>query len=333
MKHRVPEFRGVTQRWLKCGALIFMCGAALPALAQQYPSKPIRFIVPFPAGGAGDLVVRVLAQKMSENWHQPVVVDTRAGASGVVGLQIAASAPADGYTLVLGTASTHAINPALQHGLPYDPVKDYTPIASLIAIPNVIVAHRALPARSLQELIQLARAKPGQIAYASNGTGTASHMAAEFLMRAAGIQLLHVPYKGAGNAVNDVLGGHVQLLIGAVSTTLPHVQAGKLTALAVTGAQRSPAAPSVPTVAESGFPGFEVVQWFGVFAPAAASRIVVVEANAGLNRALRLPDVQENFARQGFEIRAWTPAQFADYVKSELAKWSKLIKDAGIRAE
>ncbi|MEO7728429.1 MAG: tripartite tricarboxylate transporter substrate-binding protein, partial [Burkholderiales bacterium] len=260
MKHRPLQSRGAARNSHLRSALIFLCCAALPAFAQitstssaqAYPVRPLRFIVPFPAGGAGDLVVRLLAQKTGENWHQPVVVDPRAGASGVVGLQIAAAAPPDGYTLVLGTASTHSINPALQPGLPYDPVKDFTAIASLIAIPNAIVAHRALPARNLQELIQLARAKPGQIAYASNGTGTSSHMAAEFLMRSAGIQLLHVPYKGAGNALNDVLGGHVQLLVGAVSTSLPHVQAGRLTAIAVTGAQRSPAAPGVPTVAESG---------------------------------------------------------------------------------
>ncbi len=331
MKHRPPQLRG-TVRTLRHAVLI-LCSAALPALAQTYPVKPIRFIVPFPAGGAGDLVVRLLAQKTGERWHQPVVVDPRAGASGVVGLQIAAAAPPDGYTLVLGTASTHSINPALQPGLPYDPVKDFAAVASLIAIPNAIVAYRAVPARNLQELIQLARAKPGQLAYASNGTGTSSHMAAEFLMRSTGIKLLHVPYKGAGNALNDVLGGHVQLLIGAVSTSLPHVHAGRLTAIAVTGAQRSPAAPDVPTVAESGFPGFEVVQWFGAFAPAATPRDIVAIANAGLNRALGLPDVQETFTRQGFEIRAWTPAQFATYVKAELAKWTKIIREAGLRAE
>ena len=314
-------------------ALALLCAAPLLALAQTYPGKPIRFIVPFPAGGAGDLVIRRLAQKMSESWRQPIVIDNRAGASGALGLQIAANAPADGHTLVLGTASTHSINPALRRDLSYDPIKHFTPIASLIVIPNVLVAHPSVPARSLQELIQLARAKPGQLSYASNGAGTSAHMAGELLNRAAGIQMLHVPYKGAGIAVNDVLGGHVPLLFGAVATTLPQVQAGKLRALAVTGAQRSPAAPSVPTVAESGFPGFEVVQWFGAFAPAGTPRAIVVKLNGELNRAMSLPDVQESFARQGFETRPATPEKFAAYVKSELDKWSKVIKEAGIRAE
>jgi len=316
-----------------CFALALVCAAPLPALAQTYPSKPIRFVVPFPAGGAGDLVIRPLAQKLNERWREPVVVDNRSGASGALGLQIAANAPADGHTLALGTASTHSINPALHRDLPYDPVKDFAPIALLIVIPNVLVAHPSLPARSLQELIQLARAKPGQLSYASNGTGTSAHMAGELLQRAAGIQVLHVPYKGAGIAVNDVLGGHVQLLFGAVATTLPQVQAGKLRALAVTGAQRSPAAPGVPTVAESGFSGFEVVQWFGAFAPAGTPRAIIVNVNAELNRAMALPDVQESFARQGFETRPGTPEKFAAYVKSELAKWSKVIREAGVRAE
>ena len=314
-------------------ALALVCAAPLLALAQTYPSKPIRFVVPFPAGGAGDLVIRPLAQKLSERWREPVVVDNRSGASGALGLQIAANAPADGHTLALGTASTHSINPALHRDLPYDPVKDFAPIALLIVIPNVLVAHPSLPARSLQELIQLARAKPGGLSYASNGTGTSAHMAGELLQRAAGIQILHVPYKGAGIAVNDVLGGHVQLLFGAVATTLPQVQAGKLKALAVTGAQRSPAAPGVPTVAESGFPGFEVVQWFGAFAPAGTPRHIIVNVNAELNHAMALPDVQESFARQGFETRPGSPEKFAVYVKSELAKWSKVIREAGIRAE
>ncbi len=320
-------------RGLKYHAVALLCAAPLLAIGQSYPTKPIRFIVPFPAGGAGDLVIRALAQKMSENWGQAVVLDNRSGASGALGLQIAARAAPDGHTLALGTASTHSINPALHRDLPYDPIKDFTPIASLIVIPNVLVAHPSVPARSLQELIQLARAKPGQLSYASNGTGTSSHMAGELLKRAAGIQLLHVPYKGAGIAVNDVLGGHVQLLFGAVATSLPHVQAGKLRALAVTGAQRSSVAPNVPTVAESGFPGFEVVQWFGAFAPAGTPRHIVVKLNAELNRAMRLPDVQEGFARQGFETRPATPEQFAAYVKSELEKWSRVIKEAGIRAE
>jgi len=310
-----------------------MCGAPLLAQAQTYPNKPIRFILPFAAGGAGDIMMRPLAQKMTEQWGQSVVLDSRSGASGAVGLQIAAHAPADGYTLAMGTASTHAINPALHRDLPYDAIRDFAAIASLISIPNVLVAHPSVPARSLYELIQLARARPGQLSYASNGTGTSAHMAGEMLARAADIKLLHVPYKGAGIGVIDVLGGHVQLLFGGIPTTLPHVQSGKLKSLAVTGLQRSTAAPTVPTVAESGYPGFEVVQWFGAFAPAKTPRDIVLKVNAEINRAMALPEMRDAYARQGFDIRLSTPEAFAEYVKAELSKWSRVVKEAGIHAD
>jgi tripartite-type tricarboxylate transporter receptor subunit TctC len=310
-----------------------MCGAPLLAQAQTYPNKPIRFILPFAAGGAGDIMMRPLAQKMTEQWGQSVVLDSRSGASGAVGLQIAAHASADGYTLAMGTASTHAINPALHRDLPYDAIRDFAAIASLISIPNVLVAHPSVPARSLYELIQLARARPGQLSYASNGTGTSAHMAGEMLARAADIKLLHVPYKGAGIGVIDVLGGHVQLLFGGIPTTLPHVQSGKLKSLAVTGLQRSTAAPTVPTVAESGYPGFEVVQWFGAFAPAKTPRDIVLKVNAEINRAMALPEMRDAYARQGFDIRLSTPEAFAEYVKAELSKWSRVVKEAGIHAD
>jgi len=310
-----------------------MCGAPLLAEAQTYPNKPIRFILPFAAGGAGDIMMRPLAQKMTEQWGQSVVLDSRSGASGAVGLQIAAHASADGYTLAMGTASTHAINPALHRDLPYDAIRDFAAIASLISIPNVLVAHPSVPARSLYELIQLALARPGQLSYASNGTGTSAHMAGEMLARAADIKLLHVPYKGAGIGVIDVLGGHVQLLFGGIPTTLPHVQSGKLKSLAVTGLQRSTAAPTVPTVAESGYPGFEVVQWFGAFAPAKTPRDIVLKVNAEINRAMALPEMRDAYARQGFDIRLSTPEAFAEYVKAELSKWSRVVKEAGIHAD
>ena len=314
-------------------ALVLMCGAPLLAQGQTYPNKPIRFILPFAAGGAGDIMMRPLAQKMTEQWGQSVVLDSRSGASGAVGLQIAAHASADGYTLAMGTASTHAINPALHRDLPYDAIRDFAAIASLISIPNVLVAHPSVPARSLYELIQLARARPGQLSYASNGTGTSAHMAGEMLARAADIKLLHVPYKGAGIGVIDVLGGHVQLLFGGIPTTLPHVQSGKLKSLAVTGLQRSTAAPTVPTVAESGYPGFEVVQWFGAFAPAKTPRDIVLKVNAEINGAMALPEMRDAYARQGFDIRLSTPEAFAEYVKAELSKWSRVVKEAGIHAD
>jgi len=314
-------------------ALVLMCGAPLLAQAQTYPNKPIRFILPFAAGGAGDIMMRPLAQKMTEQWGQSVVLDSRSGASGAVGLQIAAHASADGYTLAMGTASTHAINPALHRDLPYDAIRDFAAIASLISIPNVLVAHPSVPARSLYELIQLARARPGQLSYASNGTGTSAHMAGEMLARAADIKLLHVPYKGAGIGVIDVLGGHVQLLFGGIPTTLPHVQSGKLKSLAVTGLQRSTAAPTVPTVAESGYPGFEVVQWFGAFAPAKTPRDIVLKLNADLNKAFMEPDFVKRMSAQGIDVTGGTPEQADAHVQAEVKRWGPVIKSAGIKAE
>lgn len=307
--------------------------AATAAQVQAYPSKPIRIINPFPPGGAGDVVLRMVGQKLTEAWGQQILQDTRSGASGAIGLQAAAKSPPDGYTLVLGTSSTHAINPILQPDLSYDAVKDFAPVAMLIVIPNIFVAHSSVPVSSLKELIALARSKPGQLSYASNGNGTSSHMAGELLKIEAGIKLTHVPYKGAAPAISDILGGHVQLLIGAVATSLPHVVSGKLKALGVSSLQRSAAAPTVPTLAESGFPGFEVVQWFGIFAPAATPRELVARLNAEINRALTRPDIHAEFTRQGYGVEPRTPEQFATYIKDETVKWAKLIKEAGIRAE
>ncbi len=327
-------------RLAAAAVLVAMSGNAVVAQAaiataqvQAFPSKPIRFIIPFTPGGSGDAVMRTVGQKLTEAWGQSAIMDNRAGASGAIGLQMAAKSPADGYTLVLGTASTHTINPILQHDLPYDAVKDFAPVAMLIVIPNIIVAHPSVPAANLKELIQLARSKPGQLSFASNGSGTSSHMAGELLNLEAGIKLAHIPYKGAGQAIIDVIGGHVQLLIGAVATSLPHVASGKLKALAVTSLQRSAAAPGVPTVAESGFPGFEVVQWFGIFAPANTPKEIVAKLNAEINRALNQPNVKGEFTRQGYSVENRTPEQFATYMKEETIKWTKLIKATGIRAD
>jgi tripartite-type tricarboxylate transporter receptor subunit TctC len=321
-------------------ALLAMSGSAAVAQtttagaqARAYPSKAIRFIIPFSPGGSGDAIMRVVGQKLTEAWGQSSIMDNRAGASGAIGLQMAAKSAPDGYTLVHGTASTHTINPILQKDLPYDPVKDFAPVAILMAAPNIIVAHPGVPASTMKELIQLARGKPGQISYASNGTGTASHMAGELLNLEAGIRLVHVPYKGAGQGIIDVLGGHVQLLIGAVATSLPHVTSGKLKGLAVTSLRRSAAASNVPTVAESGLPGFEVVQWFGIFAPAKTPQAIVTKLNAEINHALNQPNVKNEFMRQGFDVENRTPDQFATYMKEESVKWSRLIRQAGIHAE
>jgi tripartite-type tricarboxylate transporter receptor subunit TctC len=307
--------------------------AMTPVEVQAYPSKPIRIIVPFSAGGSGDAIMRAVGQKLTDAWGQPSIIDNRAGASGAIGLQLAAKSAPDGYTLVHGTASTHSINPLLQKDLPYDAVRDFAPVAILMATPNIIVAHPGVPASNLKKLIQLAKSKPGQLSYASNGSGTSSHMAGELLNLEAGIKLMHIPYKGAGPAIIDVLGGHVQLLIGAVATSLPHVASGRLKALAVSSLQRSGAAPSVPTVAESGLPGFEVSQWFAIYAPAKTPREIVAKLNAEINRALNQPNVKSDFTRQGFDVDNKTPEEFARYMQVETVKWTKLIKAAGIRVD
>ncbi len=310
------------------------CAApAAGAPAQSYPSKPIRIIVPFSPGGAGDTIMRFIGQKLTDAWGQSSIIDNRAGASGAIGLQLAAKSPPDGYTLVHGTASTHTINPILQHGLPYDPIRDFAPVAILMATPNIIVAHPSVPAANVKELIQLAKAKPGQISYASNGSGTSSHMAGELLNLEASIKLQHVPYKGAGQGIVEVLGGHVQLLIGAVATSLPHVNAGKLKALGVSSLQRSGALPAVPTVAESGLPGFEVAQWFAIYAPAKTPKEIVLKLNAEMNRAMNQPAVVSDFTRQGYDVDRKTPDEFARYMQDEAIRWAKIIKAAGIRGE
>lgn len=306
---------------------------AAGAPAQSYPSKPIRIIVPFSPGGAGDTIMRFIGQKLTDAWGQSSIIDNRAGASGAIGLQLAAKSPPDGYTLVHGTASTHTINPILQHGLPYDPIKDFAPVAILMATPNIIVAHPSVPVSNVKELIQFARSKPGEISYASNGSGTSSHMAGELLNLEAGIKLQHVPYKGAGQGIVEVLGGHVQLLIGAVATSLPHVNAGKLKALGVSSLKRSGALPAVPTVAESGLPGFEVAQWFAVYAPAKTPADIVAKLNAEMNRAMNQPAVTADFTRQGYDVDTKTPVEFARYMQEEAVKWTKIIKAAGIRGE
>ena len=308
--------------------------AAATAPAQtQYPSKSIRLIVPFAAGGASDFTARTLAHRLSLRWGQQVIVDNRAGATGVIGVQIAANAAPDGYTLLFASSSTLATAPALTPNLPYDPVKDFAPITLVVLSPNVLTAHPSLPVQSLKDLIQLAKAKPGQITYASPGIATASHMAGVLFTRDAGIDLLHVPYKGGGVAVNDLLAGQVQLLFGSVSTSLPLVKTGKLRALAATSTKRLATIPEVPTIAESGFPGYEVVQWFGIAAPASLPRALVTRLNQEIITILSQPDTRAALFKQGLEPVGSTPEAFAAYIKSELAKWTRVFRETGLQGE
>lgn len=297
--------------------------------AQSYPDKPIRLVVAFPAGGAADLVGRAIAQRLTEQWKQQVIVDNRSGAGGVVGTEIASRAGTDGYTILFGSSSTFATGPVLNPKLPYHPQRDFSPITLTTLIPNIMVAHASVPVHSIKELVEYAKAKPKQLSYASNGAATASHIAGELFRHRAGIQWIHVPYKGAGPAIGDVVGGHVQFLIGAISTSMPHMKSGKIRGIAVTSLKRSSAIPDVPTIAESGFPGFDVTPWFGVLGPAGMPEAVVARINTDINRLLGSREVAERFASQGAEPLVTTPAQFAKIIASDVALWSRIVRETG----
>jgi tripartite-type tricarboxylate transporter receptor subunit TctC len=314
-------------------ALLLAAGfASASAWPQEYPNRPIRMIVPFAAGGATDLLARELGQKLTERWHQQVVMDNRAGAGGIIGLDLAAKATPDGYTLVMCSSSTLAVGPALGTKLPYHPLKSFTPIAEAAIIPIVLVVHPTVPARSLPELIQLAKTKPGQLAYGSNGVGTTTHIAGEVFKRVAGIDLVHVPYKGGGAAISDAIGGQIPLLFGAVSTPLPHIKAGKLRALGVTNLKRLRELPEVPTFAEV-LPGFEVVQWFGVCGPAGMPRAIVSKLSGELVRIVDSFATNERILRAGLEPASMAQEAYAAYVKAEFEKWSRLLKEMGIQGD
>ncbi len=317
-------------RWLILPAMALI---SFTAAGQDYPHRPIRLVVPFAPGGGTDTLARLVGQKLGEQVGQQVVVDNRAGANGNIGMEIVARAAANGYTLGMGYIANLAINPALYAKLPYDPVKDYAPITQLTSSPNIVVVNAAVPVRALNELVALAKAKPGQLNYAAGGVGTIGHLAAELLKSVAGINVMPVFYKGAGQAVIDVLGGQVPILVGSISSVVQHIKGGRLRAIAVTGLQRTPAVPEVPTIAESGYPGFEAIGWFGVLAPAGTPRQIVSRLNAELVKAVTAPEIKERLANVGFDIVTGTPEQFAAYIKAERVKWDKLIKSAGIRAE
>ncbi|MBI3936971.1 MAG: tripartite tricarboxylate transporter substrate binding protein [Betaproteobacteria bacterium] len=312
--------------------LAWLSGAA-GAAQVQYPTKPIRLIVPFPPGGTTDVVARVIAQKLTENWSQQVVVDNRPGAGGIIGTELAAKAPADGYTLLLGSITTHAVNPSLYKKLPFDPLRDFAPVSLAVSTPQVLVVHPSVAAKSVKELIALAKAKPGQLNYASAGTGTSPHLTFELFKSMAGVNLVHVPYKGTGPAITDLIGGQVQTMITGVVALYPHIKAGKLRALGATSAKRVAALPDVPTIAESGVPGFDVASWFGVFAPAGTPKPVVTRLNAEIVKILAVPELRRKLAAQGADPATNTPEQFAAYVKSELARWGKVVQATGARVD
>ena len=307
----------------------------LPALAQTvaWPSKPIRTIVPFPAGGGTDIVARDVTQKITGSTQWTFVIDNKPGSGGNLGIDTAAKAAPDGYSLVIGQTSNLAINPSLYAKLPYDPVKDLSPIGLIGNAPLVLVVATQSPFKTLADVIKAAKAQPGQINYATSGNGTVAHLATELLQREAGIVLTHIPYKGASQGLTDVIGGQVQLYMSSVPTLIGHIKSGKLRALAVTAAQRTDDLPQTPTVAESGYKGFEAVTWFGLLGPARLPASVVSTANAELNKALKSADLRKRLEDQGLTVTPSTPEEFARLIKTDIAKWAPVVKDSGAKAE
>jgi tripartite-type tricarboxylate transporter receptor subunit TctC len=301
--------------------------------APPFPTKPVRFVVPFAPGGSTDTLARLLGQKISESIGQQVVIDNRAGGNGNIGMEIVAKAPPDGHSIVLGYIANVAIGPSLYEKLPFDPIKDYEAVTLLATSPNVLVAHPAVQAQSLKDVIALAKAKPGQLNYASASVASVGHLTGELLNQLAGIKMTHVAYKGSGQAVTDLLGGHIQLMFSGFSSTLPHIKSGKLRAIAQTGEKRSPALPDVPTIAESGFPRFEATAWYGVHAPAGTPRPIVSRLNAEFVKALKLPDVRERLSSLGFEIAGSTAEFYGGYIKSEIKKWARVVKASGAKPD
>jgi hypothetical protein len=305
-----------------------------PAHGQTYPipSKPIRIIVPTSPAGGNDAMARIIAQKLNERMKQPVIVENKAGANGAIGSEFVAKAVPDGYTILFGYIATHGINPALSK-VPYDPVKDFAPIAEVAEAQGVLVVTPSVPAKSVKELIALAKSKPGQLSYASAGNGTAPHIAAELFKQLTGTDLLHVPYKGSGPAVTDTLAGTTQVMFPSLVAASGHIKSGKLRGLAVTGKKRSPLFPDLPTIAESGVAGFEVVQWYGLFAPAKTPKEIVAKLNREVLAVMRDPDTVKKFAAQGADVVAGSPDELGKLVQSELAKWGKFIKETKITAD
>ena len=306
---------------------------SLTAFAQTYPSKPVRIVVPYSAGGGTDIVARAVGQKLNEKWGQSVIVDNRVGANGIIGADAVAKSPADGYTLLMATPAEVSTNPHLYPNIPYSAQRDFTPITLIAVTPLVVAVNPGVPAKSIAELIALAKEKPGTMGYATPGTGSAQHLTGEMLMMSAGIKLVHVPYKGAGQSIPDVIGGQVPIGVYGVLTISQHVRAGRLRVLAVTTPKRSTAYPDFPTLSESGFPGFDTSLWFGLLAPSATPKDVVAKIHDDVIQVLKLPDVKERIASQGAEIVADTPAEFAAFISGESAKYAKIIKQAGVKLE
>jgi tripartite-type tricarboxylate transporter receptor subunit TctC len=322
---------------LRLALLLLLHGVCLPAngaeLAAEYPNRPIRLVVPFPPGGGTDIVARTVSAKLTEAWGQQIIIDNRGGAGGVIGADTVAKAIPDGYTLLFGTPGALVINPLLNSKLPYDAVRDFAPVSLLALNPQLLAVHYTLPVTSVKELIALAKAQPGKLNYASVGEGTPNHLAMELFKSMTGVDIAHVPYKGAAPAVTDLVGGHVQLMFNPMPPLMPHVKSGRLRALAVGGVQRSPALPDIPTVAEAGVTGYEYVTWYSIVAPAKTPRAIIDKLNARLAAILAIPEVAQRLASQGAEPRASTPAELAGFMRADHTRLGNIIRYAGIKGE
>ena len=317
---------------IRVGLTCAVCIACAARSADTYPNKPVRMICPSVPGGTTDLSARIVAQKLAEDWKQQVIVDNRGGASGIIGTEMAARAAPDGYTLLLGTMSTHAVNPAFSKQVPYDPVKDFSPVSLVVSAPQMLVVHPSLPVKTTRELIAYAKARPGGYSYSSSGTGSTPHVAFELFKLMSGIDVVGVQYKASGPAITDLIGGQVQMMMTGVLALLPHVKSGKLRAISITSIKRSVALPELPTVAESGVAGFDVQVWFGVFLPAGAPRNIVNAINERIRKMLDVPELRRRLIEQGADPASSTPEEFAALVKADLAKWIKVVKATGLAA-
>ena len=320
---------------MKKALLALLMAALWPVAvsAQSYPSKPIRFIVPFPPGGGNDTLARLIGQKLTAATGQQVIIDNRPGAGGAIGAEVAAKSAPDGYTIFLAGVATHGINPNLRKKLPYDPVKDFDAVSLIASAPLLVVVHPSLPVRSVKQLIALAKAQPGKINYASNGAGGSSHMAVELFKMMTGTNLVHIPYKGLSPALTELLSGEVQLMFSSAVAMLPQVKSGKLRAIAMTGARRSPAIPDIPTVAEAGVPGYETGSWYGIVVPAGTPKPAIDRLSKEVVAIVHSPDITRRLNDEAVIPVGSTPAEFTAHIKKELARWAKVIRQSGMHLE
>ena len=311
---------------------VFSCFSTVDASAREYPTRPVRWIIGYPPGGASDLLVRVVAQQLSDAWSQQVVVDNRPGAAGIIAAEMAAKAPADGYTLFLGDISTHSINQSLYRKLPYDPVKDFAPVSTLGVVPNIVVVSPAFALQSISDLIKVAKAKPASLNYASGGNGTGTHLATELFKSLTSVQMTHVPYKGTPPALIDLAAGAVQVMFAGAPPALPFIKGGRLRAIAVTSSERFALLPGVPTVAET-LPKYEATTWYGVLLPRRAPAAIIQELNTAVRQALEVAEVKRRLSEQGFTVQGSTPKEFAAFMTQEAQKYATVIRTAGIRVD